>query len=463
MSTVHITALAVQRASRRLSRSDVARTWGRDASGDLAVCGPDEDALTLSVGAASGLPPALVDVDVVVFASPASPRPGAACAATAAVALGLDPAVRTIDLAGSRRCFADAVELAADLVEAVPDRRVLVLAGDDRVVPLDDVAELERGHAGVAALVSADPGAARIVTAAAVSDAVPDRWLDETGATRTAGERFLATAVWPDQVSAATAEVVGRDGADLAGVHVAASTPRLAKRLAALADADAATASPELWELGDAGAAMPGLLLAAALRRAVPGERHLLVTLGSGVGALLLEAGPDREAVTIDDGAPTAPLPYGLALRHAGRLVQGPSAPDASPVAAWRDVAAVVGLVGARCSACGQRAYPRWSSCPACSAIGPGVPVRMVGEGRVATFTTDHLVAGVNPGTPESPTTMVVVDLDDGGRLFLPAVAGTEPSVGQRVRTVFRVAHDGGGFRHHHWRVAPLDHEEGAA
>lgn len=459
MTTTHLTDLAVQRASRRLDRAEVAATWGRTDRGLLAICGPDEDALTLAVQAAGNLP--LGDVDVVVFASPTSPRPGGSVAATAAVALGLGEDVRTIDLGGSRRCATEAFAVARDLLLAEPARRVLVLVGDDRRVADDHADEAAVGHAGVAAVVSTDPGAAELVAIGSASDAGPDRWTDTAGAMRTAGERFLAQAVFPpalDRAVSSTTLATHLEG--ITGVHVAAATPKQAASLAGRIARDADTAAADLWTLGDAGAAMPGLLLAAALRDAEAGERHAVVALGSGADVLVVTAGAEASShVIVDEGRATR-LPYGLYLRHRGRMVVGPAFPDASPVVAWRDQEAVVGLVGATCEACDARAYPPRSSCPTCQAPGPGRPVRMAGPGHVATFTTDHLVAGVNPGTPESPTTMAVVDLDAGGRVFLPTVHGMAPTVGQRVTTVFRVAHDGGGFRHHHWRVAPLDREE---
>lgn len=459
---VHITGIHSTLPPRRLDRADIARTWGRDDSGLVAVCGPDEDAITLATNAASalrtGASPAVADVDVVIFASGLPARAGGSAAAVVATALGLEHA-RTLDICGSQRCLTQALAVATDVVRSRSEAVVLVVCGDDRTVPENQATEATTAHAGVALVISATPGAARIVGHASVSDPSPDRWATSDGAMHTAGERFLAQAVYPDLLVRAAAEPdVAAAVSGGAGVHVSATTPRLASRLGAVIAPDAASPSEHLWALGHTGTAHPGILLSHAIANGTTGQAHLLVTLGGGVDVLAIEVGEPGRA-SHDDGAPNVPLPYGTRLLHTGRLASRPATPTSSTVVAWRDAGAVTGLLGMRCGACQVRSYPRRPVCPNCQDHRDLASVRMVGQGTVVTATTDHLVAGVNPGTPESPTTMAVVEMDDGGRLFLPTTHGTTSTVGDRVRTVLRVAHDGGGFRHHHWRVAPVDNQ----
>jgi uncharacterized OB-fold protein len=243
-------------------------------------------------------------------------------------------------------------------------------------------------------------------------------------------------------------------GAGPRDVVVALPDPRTADRVATALGAQTGP-TREAWMHGAPGAALPAALLVEAVQAAVPGAIVDLLAFGSGATRSSVEVLDVSRAIrTVEPAGPD--VPYAMFLRSGGVLEPPISGPPASPVSAWRDLDVTLKLMGGACTACGATYFPRRPACASCGAHDSAKPVRLVGEATVVTSTTDHLVAGVNPGTPESPTTMVVAETDAGARLFLPAVHGAFPAIGSRVRTVIRLAHQGGGFRNYHWRFAPV-------
>lgn len=454
MTDTFLTSITTYRPARRLLLADVARTWGLDSDGELRVCGPDEDAVTLAVAAATALPQAEVEAcSTVILARPGPSFGSGDGAAVVAAALGLPPNVRTFEVAGSDRCFSAALDVAVALVGVGGDEAVLVAVGDDTTMRQGSPAESRHGNGSAAVIVSRSAGAVRWLGSDPVSVPVPDRWFGPDGARQDAGERFLAMTVVPELL----AHLPDRSGSASLGPHdviVALPEQRAADRVAAAIGAQSGR-TPDARKHGAPGAALPAALLAEAVAAANPGTIIDLLAFGSGVTRSSVEVlDPGRVSRLVEADGPV--LPYAMFLRSAGVLEPPISSPAASPVSAWRDLDVTLQLMGGKCSECGVTYFPRRPACASCGAHDRAEPVRLVGEATVVTSTTDHLVAGVNPGTPESPTTMVVAATDAGARMFLPAVHGSVPAIGSRVRTVLRLAHRGGGFRNYHWRFAPV-------
>jgi hydroxymethylglutaryl-CoA synthase len=456
VTEIHLTALAAVRPPRVLDRAEIARAWGGIDRGTVAVTGPDEDAVTLAHAAVSALDD-LTRVGTVILARPSRPHGSGDGAAVVATAAGLPPGTRTLEVGGSERAFTTALMLAHDLVLARPDYEIVVVAAEDAVAEAGSDEERRLGHGAVAALVGARPGVARFGPTATSLSAAPDVWVDAAGTRRSAGDRFLAATVTVEQLAVAC-DLSPELNATLVGasaVHIGANDPRARRSLASRLAPEAASTSRLLKREG-AGVATSGLLLAEALPSAQAGEVHVLVGVGSGVDLVALTVTTPPPDPLISAQITPQPVPYGVHLRSRERMVVRPAVPDTSAVPAWRDLEATLGLVGHRCEDCAETSYPGRGRCRACGGATSAETIRLAGGGEVVTLTTDHLVAGVNPGTPESPTTMVVVQLDAGARVFLPATHGAELAIGDRVQTVLRLAHMGGGFRNYHWRAEPV-------
>lgn len=457
---VHLTALALELPDRYLRTSDVDGAWRArdvdDGGTGPAVVGADEDVVTMAVAAAMRL--GLEEApDALVVVTPAPPRRRYSAAAVVAAALGLPRSTPLTDVGGTHAAGVTALRDAALAVRAGLGE-VLVVVADAPVAPPGEGGEGRWGHGAFAALVSTRPGVAELLGFATASDPAPQWFDDARGVVQDAGERLIALSELPGLASDASARVLGAAGvagAEVDAVAVSLPSPRLASRLAGSltpgADVDAVGA--KAWGDGFSGAAMVGPLLAALADEGGAGSTVLLAAAGGGIEVALLRVG---EVEPLPPGERVRrPLPYAEHLRRRGLLDRPIPQPDASAVAAWREQDALLRLHGERCPDCSTVRFPLGGACPGCGSTAEGEHERLVGDAVVVTATRDHLVALVNPGTPENPTTMAVLETPVGARLYLPVVDGLDVEVGDRVRTVFRLSHDGGGWPNYHWKAAP--------
>jgi uncharacterized protein len=90
-------------------------------------------------------------------------------------------------------------------------------------------------------------------------------------------------------------------------------------------------------------------------------------------------------------------------------------------------------LLGIECRACGQRAFPARSFCPACQSSEDLAEVALSPRGSVHSWT----VVRQAPGRRPTPYTLAYVDLDDGVRLLAQLDhPGREPAIGLPVELV---------------------------
>lgn len=94
-------------------------------------------------------------------------------------------------------------------------------------------------------------------------------------------------------------------------------------------------------------------------------------------------------------------------------------------------------LVFQRCAGCSRAVFPLRTVCPHCQSESLDLE-RAAGTGTVYSFTTQHRAS--HPFfAADAPYTLVLVDLDEGVRVFANLVDGTETdiSIGCDVRAVF--------------------------
>lgn len=416
----------------RLSVADVAAGWDQKGGrGTLAVCGPDEDTLTLAwvageqALAAAGLRPA--DIDGLWWGTARPPMPEGPSLAYLSCALGLGDGVAGLLAGGSVHAGMDALYAAWDALAAGTLSRVLVVASDALVPGPGTGAEKATGAAAVAMVLAAgtEGAPARLVARAQRTRPLLDRYRGDgqpgTGDPydpRLYRERELLPA-------AAAAVAALADGVP-EGARWSVPDPdgRLGKAVAAAVGATDVVSADVFARVGDTGAAAPLLGLLAALESAGPA-----VAVGIGGGrssALVLEVdGPVPGAAAARaalDGVPhgTRPLSYAAVLRARRQLEpMGDPVPMGIPPGSAQFVRGneeLLALEGKRCTACGTIAVPPTVHpvCPSCgSPEGEIVPLSRTGT--VQTFVVNHTM----PAPFEAPLPLVVVDLSDGARLLL--------------------------------------------
>jgi len=423
--------------------------------GARAVCNWDEDALTLAVEAARGcLAGARRAAEAVTFASTTLPFADRSNATLLAAALGLPAAIETLDATGTLRTATTALAQASRRADG---RATLLVAADARNARPGSDQELQFGAAGAALLVAptaaaADQALAHLRAAAHVAAdfvdhyrmsgvdfdyALEERWVRDEGIGKLA----------PAALGAAL-DAAGVKATDIH--HLVVPLPRsTAQRLARATGFDGARLTSDLREdCGDAGAAQPLLMLAAALEEAAAGELILLLGFGQGVDALVFEVARTPAAAQRPVAAALArrreETRYTRYLSHRGLLrvdfgMRAERDNRSAPSVMWRKERQVTGFVGGRCSSCGTLQFPRSRVCvnPDCRKTDTQSECRLADtRGRVKSFTEDWQAY-----SPRPPLVYGNVEFEGGGNLlmeFTDTDSG-EVRVGMPVRFVFRV------------------------
>lgn len=444
--------------------------------GERAICNWDEDAITMAVEASRD---ALAGsdrgaVESVYFASTTFPFLDRLNGGVVAEALQLDDGVSALDVASSQRAATSA--LAAALRAGGTG---LVVAAEHRQARAASPVELTSGDGAAAVVIGVGAPVARLIgSAQSTVDFVDHFRTAESEYDYQWEERWIRDAGYMKIVPPVIArclEAAKVKAADVTHFCMPAVVPRVVNSVAKAAGiADTAIADPMQATCGDTGAAHPLLMLVAALERAKPGERIMVVGFGQGADVLLFE----RTA---------QPLPAEGRLGCAGHLARRreetsytkflafndlieiergmrSETDKLTPLSAlWRNRDTVTGMIGGKCAVCGTIQFPITRICanPNCNAVDSQEPHPFSGKtGRVNSFTADRLTY-----SPDPPACYGMVQFDEGGRWMMDFtdVDADALKVGLRMRMMFRIkdVDTQRGFRRYFWKAAPLDSTDG--
>jgi uncharacterized OB-fold protein len=350
--------------------------------------------------------------------------------------------------------------------------QILVTAADIRTGLPNGVDESEGGDAAAAVLIGdGDAGApvlAEYLGGASATEEFLDRWrLPGDDRSKAWEERFsetkylpLGEQAWNEALKAAelTAEQV--DQVVVTGQHSRA-VKGLARRLGTAKEA----ATDDLGRtLGNSGAAHPGLLLAAALDRAEPGQVIAVVVLADGADVLLfrttdaLGAHQPARPVAAQIAAGSDALPYGKYLTWRDMItVEPPRRPEPdrpSGSAAGRTVDWKFGFVGSRDRESGAMHLPPARVSMTGGNVDDMEPTPMADvPATVVTYTVDRVSY-----SPSPPIVAAIIDFDGGGRFpsELTDVEADEVQIGDRVEMTFRRLYTSDGIHNYFWKARPI-------
>ncbi len=445
----------------RLDRAEISSFVGSGGGkGTRSVAWYDEDTTTLGVEAGRLARRATDAAPAALYFSTISPGYVDKTNATAiASVLRLDSDVLAVDFGGAQRSAVGAL-IAALRGTGV----VLTIASDMRGGMAGSSDEAAGGDAGAALVVGDDsdgPLLAEYLGGASITEEFTDRW-------RTPGDsrsklwedRFGETAyvppgdrAWREGLKNAGVEADQVDVVIATGLHsraVRVLTSKLGVK-DKLADDLSAT-------VGNAGSAQPGLLLAAALETASPGQIIALLVLADGADLLVFRAGAAAGQAPVRSVAAQAAggtkVPYGKFLSwRGGMAIEPPRRPEPSRMSAsaaarnddWKH-----GFVGRRDPETGAPQLPPLPS------GGEPVPMSDV-PGTIATFTVDRLAY-----SPSPPIVFAIVDFDGGGRYPVEVTdvpekdIATDVTVGARLEMTFRRLFTADGLHNYFWKARPL-------
>jgi 3-hydroxy-3-methylglutaryl CoA synthase/uncharacterized OB-fold protein len=461
-----ITAIGGYLPLLRLDRKAVARElgWsglGMPRSGQRAVCGWDEDPLTMAVEAARGLvatPPA-----VLRFASTSAWFTDRGQAGIAVDALALPRTVRSTDCANTRRAGTSAV---LDALLAGSD--ALVTAAEKRPTRAGSAAQLGYGD-GAAAVRTGTGAGARLAGYASLTHDLVDRYASRGHPTPYVyEERFVRDIAVSEIMVPTIASACAAAGiAPGALTHVAVAEPvsgcwnSAARTLGITAANHCERLS---LEAGDLGAAHALFGFGLALASAKLGDHVLLMGFGSGGDTLVFEitgavAGAEAFPALLAEGQLLANASRFLSLAGVLPLDWGMRAEFEQKAQAsvlervGRDM---TGFIGGRDSA-GHVQFPK-SAFPVNAALDRVEvleDVRLADLGAsIVSVTADRLNY-----SPDPPFDFGLVQFDNGARVLMEMVdrppAGF--AVGDRVRMRMRIKsmNERLGFRTYFWKAAP--------
>jgi hydroxymethylglutaryl-CoA synthase len=445
----------------RLSRAELG---GR---GQRAVASYDENAVSMAVEASREAIRGFDrgTVDVLLLASTSLPYLEKLNAATVQAALELPATVLALDVAGSTRGGLGALLNAFDLAAA--GRTVLVASSDVTVGAPSGPRESEGGDAACAFVVGPGDCAARLIGRASATEEVLDVWRSpEMPFARLWEERFGADVFVPlleDVLKRALADA-GLEVADLSKVVADGTNTRAVGTFLKESGFRPEQVGDSLGgTVGRAGAAHAGLMLAAALDDAAPGDRIAVICGADGADAAIFEV---TEAITASRPARSVErwisskrddLPYTTYLKWRGVLpFEPPRRPDPARPAAppmHRSERWKYAFVGSRCDACGAANLPPQRVCVACGAVDRMTPESFADTPcRITTYTIDRLAYSLQP-----PVVGAVVDFENGGR-FTCQLTDVDPEkvgIGDRLEMTFRRLYTADGVHNYFWKARP--------
>lgn len=460
----------------RITRDEIARSIGSASlGGERAVTSWDEDSLTIGVEAGldclSGFDPK--EIDGLYFATVSSPFKEKQVASLIASVLDLRKDIVASDLTGSLRAGTLAVKAASDGVKAGSMKKVLVIAADARKTQPRSDHEQTFGDGAAALLIGRKEEAiAEIEDFSTVVDPIPGPWRREEDAyLKVFDVRLDARYGVLKDIPQAVGNLMKKNNLQAKNVSKFAFYAPDARNHAALAAPLKIEAKTQLQNLlfmsiGVTGTAHCLLLLVAALEQAKENERIICASYGEGSDALLIrttdkvdrEKGKHKGTKYI---ASKKIIPsYGRFLTIKKEIDVGwPEWEKSSVVKYWRDESWLLPLYGMKCNKCGVLQYPVRRVCTNCGEKDNYQEVKLARKGKVFTFTHDYLLGPGNfPSDGINPTSRVLVELDDGCRIWLEMTDHEieEVNIGIPVELTFRLLHQKSDYPFYGWRARPV-------
>ncbi|MBS7251673.1 MAG: hydroxymethylglutaryl-CoA synthase family protein [Candidatus Freyarchaeota archaeon] len=452
-----------------LSRELIAKAWDfPPVPGSRALANNDEDSITMAVEAGwdclHKIEPKTVDG--VYFATTTAPYAEKQGAALIAAALDMRKDVQTIDFTDSLRAGTTAMIAAYNAIKSGTANSILVVASDCRIAEPESMFEFQMGDGAAAILLSKDDVGATIEGFHTVSE-------EFTGPWRRAKDTYIREFEvkhdgiygFANQVGAVLmglAQKYKLDPKSVSKLIMYAPDPRAPVEIAKRMGVDAKNVQDTMFfSIGNTGTALAPMMLVAALEQAQPNQKMVVVGVGDGADALLLNT-TDKVAQVKGKRGITGhifsmkPLKnYNEYLRNKQLLERERFSRRTSTVIYYRDKAKILNLHGMKCKACGTIQYPIQRVCFECGTKDNWEEIRLPKTGKVFTFTLDHLVGGEYLVTP---VPRIIVNLDGGGKIFLE-MTDCEPNevkIDMPVELTFRWLHESAYFRHYYWKCRPV-------
>lgn len=452
----------------RLARSEIGKVWGMPSGpGEKAVANGDEDSVTMAVEAGfdclAGIDPS--KVDGLIFATTTAPYRQKAMAPTIALVLGLPRTAFTMDLTDTLRAGTSAIRLAIDQLKSGTCKKVLVIASEVRIAEQESFDEQMSGDGAAAVLLSNENLIAEFVNSYSLSEEVVSVWRTEKDDyVQHFEDKIEDSFAFQGNVLEAIKGLVQKTGIELKEVGKLACSyfdPRGLMSIAGKLGLNPLLqlSDPLFTSIGNPGVSTPLIAFANALENIQPKQDIILAAHGDGADALLFTATdkikslPPRAGIKGNLKRKEPLFSYEQYAKFRKMTKRERPVPKASPVIHYRDRENEFGFLGEKCKSCGTVQFPLNRVCCICHSKDNFEKVKLARRGKIFTFTKDYIRSG-----GAQPVPWCVIELENGGRVFL-TMTDCDPEkvkIGMEVEIVFRIYHDGAGFRNYYWRCRPL-------
>ncbi|MBN1945721.1 MAG: hydroxymethylglutaryl-CoA synthase family protein [Bradymonadales bacterium] len=466
----------------RLDRMAIYRTLGwftpatlAVAQGERSVCNWDEDSLSMAVEASRDCLAGMdrKKVDALYLCSTTLPYADRQNAGIAATALNLPAEMATADITSCQRAGTTGLITALEAIGGGSRKAALVAASDRRETRGGYFYEMWFGDGAASVLLGSQDVIAEYLGSHSITYDLADHY---RGAQKRFDymweERWVREEGYAKFIPQAIEGLLQKTGLSISDfAHVAypcfftREHRNIGKRLGL--NKDQLLGNLHL-ECGETGAAHPLVLLVTALERANPGDRILVAGFGQGCDALAfrvtgaIRSLPPRRGIA-GSLARKAPLDsYAKFARFRDLLdleygIRGELGGQTPMTALYRDRKMILGLMGARCTACQTPQFPPQPYCvnPECGAFDQMEEYHFSERlGRVVMYTGDRLAVTTDP-----PAIYGLVQFEGGGRMLLDFTdcALEEVSVGLGVRMSFRKRwyDKERGYTGYFWKAVP--------
>ncbi len=419
----------------RISEKTLHPRLGR--KGQHAVCYSDQDIITLAFEACQNVSK---EVDAVFFATTTPVFKDRYHASYVADLLKLKQGILAMDFGTSARAGSDALLMADKLIKSGEYKNILVVAAEVYYPEIGKETRSPFGHAAVAMVVSADTGIAEITRTKSYLSALAEDF-NYKGETVQYDARFARTEGFKMNLGLALKEsnintsdvnqvILHSPYAKIAFGQLKKAGFDLEKQLMK----DTVTA-----EIGNTGACHGLFLLINAIEN---GQGNIaLFDYLNGTNVIEITNNTVVEFPSVKKGTPIEAYQDYLTLRKQGKFTgRGYESIEmfSSEMISEREKDGLVYLKGYECAKCGTVYYMNAARCNACHHTEFNQK-QLEKTGTVYSVTSEYYF-------PSSfgPTNMVVIDLDEGGRITVQQTDDMFPTeentinIGDKVELVFR-------------------------
>lgn len=420
-----------------------------------AVCYSDEDVITLAYESASLLPKERVDG--IFFATSTPVFHERYHASFLADLLNLNSGILALDFTSGPRSGTDALLLANDLIDSGKYRNILVIAADVDFPSIGNERKNNSGHAACSVLLSNEDGIAELHFGKSFSSALAETFTYKKKDIEL-DARFARDAGFKSNILHALQNAI-LDAATYDAVILNSPYSRMAGPIFAKCGFDERQFVKDEMQskVGNTGSVHAMLLMLAALEQ---GKKKILIAdYGNGTNLLEVTSNVQYAGVTIlqkaSEASPIDSYQDYLLLRKAGNFRSARYEPKemfSSEMMAEREKDTMIYRTGKKCADCGTVYFLEQARCKKCSCR-QFVPHEISRTGDVYAFTSEHYFPATFP-----PVTMVVIDLDGGGRMTVQQTDIIYPEknalkTGSKVKLVLRKMLENGARPDYFWKA----------